>query len=273
MSREPEARCYWVGPEDARRRLDQILFDRVAWLSRMRIRAAIRDGAVLLNGARADSGMRVAAGDRIEARLDASRPSAMFPEAMELRLAHDAGDWVVIDKPAGLLVHPTLKVKSGTLLNGLVALWNAPGEPLVRPILVNRLDQGTSGLVVAAKTAAAGRLLGNALAAGLFHKRYTAILDGLLDGDRMEGDRIEIDAPIARTSELEPHWRACADGKPALTRLKALERKQSRTLVELEPVTGRTNQLRIHCAHIGRPIVGDRAYGGSHAERLCLHAH
>lgn len=256
-----------VEPGAARQRLDQFLFDRVATLSRMQIRAAIRDGAVRVNDMTAQAGAKLALGDRVEARLDESRPSAMRPEPLPLRIVHEARDWAVIDKPAGMLVHPTLKVKSGTLLNGLAALWNGPGRPVVRPILVHRLDQATSGLVVVARTPAAGRALGNALAAGRFEKSYRAILDGVV-----ERDSFEIEAPIARVSETEPHWRVSPEGKAALTRLRVLERGPRRTLVELEPVTGRTNQLRVHCAHAGRPIVGDRAYGGTAAERLCLHA-
>ncbi len=248
-------------------RVDQFLFERVGTLSRMQIRAAIRDGAVWVNGVRARAGLKLSVGDRVEAALDESRPSAMRPEPMDLTIVREAPGWIAVDKPAGLLVHPTLKVKSGTLLNGLAALWNQPESPVVRPVLVHRLDQATSGLVVAARTAEAGRALGKSLARGLFEKRYLAIVDGAI----REG-RLEIEAPIARVSETAPHWRVTKSGKPAVSRLRVLERGPEHTLVELEPVTGRTNQLRIHCAHIGHAILGDEVYGAKPAERLFLHA-
>ncbi len=258
---------FLAGGEQARRRLDELLFERVATLSRMQIRAGIRDGAVLVNGVRAQAGLKLAAGDRIEAALDESRPSAMRPEPMDLAIVHEAPGWVAVDKPAGMLVHPTLKVKSGTLLNGLAALWNRTEGPIIRPVLVHRLDQATSGLVVAARTSEAGRTLGKSLARGLFEKRYLAIVEGVIPGDQLE-----IEAPIARVSETAPHWCVAESGKSAVSRLRVLERGPAHTLVELEPVTGRTNQLRIHCAHIGHAILGDEVYGAKPAGRLFLHA-
>lgn len=249
---------------EALRRLDAFLFDRIGSLSRGQIRSGIRDGAARVNGEVANAGWKLRAGDEVVSSLDESRPSSMRAEPMELRILRETASWAAIDKPAGMLVHPTLKVKSGTLLNGLAALWANQG---IRPGLANRLDQPTSGVVLVAKTPQAGRALGKAMGSGAFHKRYRAIVEGVVDEDSLT-----IDAPIARIAHDVPHWGVRKEGKPSLSRLWVVERAVGHTLVDLEPVTGRTNQLRVHCAHIGRPILGDEVYGGSPAERLFLHA-
>lgn len=244
--------------------MDEFLFDRIGSLSRGQIRSGIRDNAVRVNGEVANAGWKLRAGDEVVSSLDESRPSSMRAEPMELRILAETASWAAIDKPAGMLVHPTLKVKSGTLLNGLAALW---GDHRVRPGLANRLDQQTSGIVIVAKTPQAGRALGKAMASGAFKKRYRAIVEGVVDEDSLT-----IDAPIARIAHSAPHWGVREEGKPSLSRLWVVERGAGHTLVDLEPVTGRTNQLRVHCAHIDRPILGDEVFGGSPAERMFLHA-
>lgn len=267
-SREACSTCaeqlFVVAAEDARRRLDEFLFDRVVALSRGQIRSGIRDGAARVNGEVAHSGWKLNAGDEVVSSLDESRPSSMRAEPMELRVLRETAGWAAVDKPAGMLVHPTLKVKSGTLLNGLASLW---GDQGLRLGLANRLDQPTSGIVIVAKTPQAGRALGKAMGSGAFHKRYRAIVEGVVGEDELT-----IDAPIARIAYTAPHWGVLPDGKASLSRLWVVERSSSHTLVDLEPVTGRTNQLRVHCAHIGHPILGDEVYGGGLAERLFLHA-
>jgi 23S rRNA pseudouridine1911/1915/1917 synthase len=255
---------FCVPDEDARRRLDEFLFDRVPALSRGQIRAGIRDGAVQVNGAVAHSGWKLQAGDAVVSSLDRTRPSSMRAEPMELRILRETAGWAAVDKPAGMLVHPTLKVKSGTLLNGLAARWAVDG---LRLGLANRLDQPTSGIVIVAKTPQAGRALGKAMAGGAFEKRYRAIVDGVV-----EANELTIDAPIARIGYAAPHWGIRPEGKASRSRLWVVERGPAHTLVDLEPVTGRTNQLRVHCAHSGHPILGDEVYGGGPAARLFLHA-
>lgn len=244
--------------------MDEFLFDRVVTLSRGQIRSGIRDGAARVNGKIAHSGWKLNTGDEVVSSLDESRPSAMRAEPMELHILRETPGWAAVDKPAGMLVHPTLKVKSGTLLNGLAALWADQG---IRPGLANRLDQPTSGIVIVGKTLQAGRALGKAMASGGFKKRYRAIVQGIVGEDELA-----IDAPIARIAHTAPHWGVRLEGKPSLSRLWVVERGAEHTLVDLEPVTGRTNQLRVHCAHIGHPILGDEVHGCGAAERLFLHA-
>jgi 23S rRNA pseudouridine1911/1915/1917 synthase len=142
-----------------------------------------------------------------------------------------------------------------------------PSPSFIRPGLVHRLDRDTSGLLVVAKTQAALSRLSQHFQRRLVLKRYAAVVAG-----RVEHDELIIDAPIGRDEDARPPWRVAESGKHAETRLRVLERSARRTLVELEPVTGRTNQLRIHCAHAGHAIVGDTPYSGEPHARLCLHA-
>ena len=208
----------------------------------------------------------------------------MTPERAPLEVVHEDGHVIVVVKPAGQLVHPTRGVKRGTLANALAyhlnrltideddAVSNPHPEvripqPFVRPGLVHRLDRDTSGLLVVAKTQAALSRLSQHFQRHLVSKRYAAVVGG-----RVEADELTIDAPIGRDEDARPPWRVAESGKHAETRLRVVERGARRTLVELEPVTGRTNQPRIHCAHAGHAIVGDTPYSGEPHPRLCLHA-
>jgi 23S rRNA pseudouridine1911/1915/1917 synthase len=149
-------------------------------------------------------------------------------------------------------------------------------QSFIRPGLVHRLDRATSGLMIIAKTPRALAILSKHFRKRLVEKRYVALVHG-----EVETDAGSISAPIGRDPDARPQWRVMEEGKAAETRFKVLERLLEATLLELEPVTGRTNQLRIHCAHIGHPIVGDEVHCGlriedrgvaQSAKRLCLHA-
>ncbi|MCA1619295.1 MAG: RluA family pseudouridine synthase [Acidobacteria bacterium] len=265
-------------------RLDEFLAGRLAELSRMRIASMVARGGCAVNGAQAHAGLRLRAGDVVEVEARGGAPNSMTPEAAPLDIVHEDEHLLVVVKPAGVLVHPTLGVKSGTLANALAYHLNresidegaapinhtpAPGvaPPFVRPGLVHRLDRDTSGLLAVARTQAALSRLSQHFQRRLVEKRYVAVVSGLLGEDRLT-----LVAPIGRDEGASPPWGVLPGGKPAETRLRVLERSARRTLVELEPVTGRTNQLRIHCAHAGHPVVGDRLYGGEPHARLCLHA-
>ena len=137
----------------------------------------------------------------------------------------------------------------------------------VRPGIVHRLDRATSGLMVVAKTQEALSRLSRHFHRRLVEKRYLAVVHG-----RVGEDCLTISAPVGRVAERSPAWGVTESGKPAETRLRVVERRERSTLVELEPVTGRTNQLRIHCAHAGHAIAGDEWYAAERAPRLCLHA-
>ncbi len=251
---------------ERKKRLEDVLFDRFRGLSKMYLREVVRDGKCEVNGRLENIGYRVRANDFLEIELDLARENAMRPEEMPLDIVHEDDDLIVINKAAGMLVHPTHRDKSGTLLNGLVHHVNSGRSDGIRPGLVHRLDKQTSGLLVVSKTDNAHRVLADHFKRKLVEKRYLALVAGVVKNN--EG---KIDAPIGRFAEHK-HWGVKHDGKHAITRYWVRERGDDTTLLELEPVTGRTNQLRIHCESIGHPIIGDVKRGGGEALRLCLHA-
>ena len=278
---------FHIGAGEAGQRLDHFLAGRVGWLSRMRISALLAEGACVVNRERGVPGYHLIEGDRVEFELEETEPTAMTPESIPLNIVYEDAHLLVLDKPAGMLVHPTRGEKTGTLANALsyylnygrskdthapvseTAMYNDQNAPsMIRPGLVHRLDRATSGLMVVAKHQRALTILTRHFHHRLVEKRYLALLHGLIKDDEMV-----IEAPIGRDAEAHPKWRVLAEGKHAETRLRVLKRREGLTLVELEPVTGRTNQLRIHCAHAGHAIVGDTWYGPQDAAaRLCLHA-
>ena len=256
-----------VDESSAGQRLDEFLAARLVHLSRMRIVGLVERGGCAVNGEAARAGQRLSAGDLVEAAVSDETPNAMTPEALPLEVVFEDEHIVVVVKRAGVLVHPSLGVKTGTLLNALAYHLNRDSQSLVRPGLVHRLDRDTSGLLVVAKTQRALSRLSQHFQRRLVEKRYLAVLGG-----RVEADGQTINAPVGRDEAARPAWRVREGGKQTETRLRVIERRGRRTLVELEPLTGRTNQLRIHCAHAGHAIVGDRLYGGEQHARLCLHA-
>ena len=254
-------------------RLDDYLFARFGSLSRMYLRDLVRTNQVIVNGDYPNIGTRLRANDFIEMSVDMSRGTSMQPEDIPLDIVYEDGAVIVVNKPAGMLVHPTHRDKNGTLLNALTFYLNKKDltqsrkdAETVRPGLVHRLDKGTSGLMVIAKSVATHRKLAREFMKKRVKKRYVALVDGLIAEN--EG---EIESRIGRYAEKKI-WDVKEDGKSAVSRFCVLDRFTDSTLVELEPVTGRTNQLRIHCASIGHPIVGDVQRGGREFARLCLHA-
>ena len=254
-------------------RLDDYLFARFGSLSRMYLRDLVRTNQVIVNGDYPNIGTRLRANDFIEMSVDMSRRTSMQPEDIPLDIVYEDGAVIVVNKPAGMLVHPTHRDKNGTLLNALTFYLNKKDltqsrkdAETVRPGLVHRLDKGTSGLMVIAKSVATHRKLAREFMKKRVKKRYVALVDGVIAEN--EG---EIESRIGRYAEKKI-WDVKEDGKSAVSRFCVLDRFTDSTLVELEPVTGRTNQLRIHCASIGHPIVGDVQRGGREFARLCLHA-
>lgn len=269
MNREQITRLsFQVSPEDNKSRLDDFLFSKMTTLSKMYLRELVKRGSCEVNGEVENIGYKLRANDFIEVEADLSRGTAMQPEDIPLDIVFE-DEWIVaVDKPAGMLVHPTHRDKNGTLLNALAFYLNrASRNGFIRPGLIHRLDRETSGLIVIAKTIRAHQTLARQFMKKLVSKKYLARIEGSLIRD--EG---VIETSIGRYAELK-YWDVKPDGKHAVTRFKVRERLADSTVVELEPVTGRTNQLRIHCASIGHPIVGDVRRGGREFERLCLHAY
>jgi 23S rRNA pseudouridine1911/1915/1917 synthase len=272
-----------ITPEDARQRLDVFLASRIGELSRMRIANLLAAGACSVNQQPERAGYHIAVDDLIEMTLDDTISTSMSAENIALEILHEDEQIIILVKPSGMLVHPNRNTKSGTLANALAYHLNrqsAPPQSVVRPGLVHRLDRATSGLMVVAKTQKALSILTKHFHKRLVKKLYLAVVEGGL-----KEDYGYIIAPIGQDETQQPPRWVMEDGKYAETGFRVIERRQGATLVELEPVTGRTNQLRIHCAYIGHPILGDAMYGsksgvGSQESgvqtpdftRLCLHA-
>lgn len=241
-------------------RLDEFLARELPKISLTRIRRLIAEGDVLVNGEKSLKGVRLAEGDRVSVKIFAADKSSATPENIPLEILYEDESLIVVNKPVGLLVHPSHVEKSGTLLNGLAYhFWQTSGEA-IRPGLIHRLDRNTSGVIVLAKTQRAHRTLSKHFRERWVKKYYLALVSG-----RVESDSGEIDAPIGSKEgkDVWPRWQVMSEkegGKPAQTKYKVIRRFAAHTLLELEPQTGRTHQLRIHCNLIGHPIVGDPIY-------------
>lgn len=249
-------------------KLIKYLLDQYAGLSKLYLRDQIKAGFCEVNGRIENSGFLLRQNDLIEIEIDLTRQAAMRAEEFPLEVLFEDASLIVVNKPHGMLMHPSHREKSGTLLNALTFHFNRDKfeGPSVRPGLVHRLDKDTSGLTVAAKDPKAHRRLSGAFERKLVEKRYVAVVKGVV-----EKDLGMIDLPIARFADGK-HWTVMEDGKPSVSNFWVIDRRDETTLIELEPVTGRTNQLRIHCEAIGHPIIGDVRRGGGGSDRLYLHA-
>jgi 23S rRNA pseudouridine1911/1915/1917 synthase len=239
-------------------RLDAWLGNHHPDLSRSRAAQLLAEGRVLVNGVAARKSLRLADGDVIEVDLPSAAASGIEPESIPLTIVFEDEDLLVIDKPAGLVVHPAPGHRSGTLVNALLHhvkdLSGIGG--VLRPGIVHRLDRDTSGLIIVAKNDAAHRTLSAALKRREVSRIYVAAAWGHLPQDTMQ-----IDAPIARSRNDRKRMAVLPDGRNALTRVRRIARWRAADLVQAELETGRTHQIRVHLAHIGHPVVGDATYG------------
>ncbi len=267
-----------IGSDEAGDRVDYCLSKRLPLLSRTKLRALVSQGAATRLGRILSIGVRVAAGDKIVFRWEPELVPPGFPEKVPLDIVHEDESFVAVSKVAGMLVHPTRGVKRGTLTNALLAYLNPSldatevvremGAPVTWPRFIHRLDRETSGIILVAKDQRSASAMGKALANGDFRKSYLAILCGVLSAESMN-----VTVPIARFDDAAPHWRASPEGQSARSIFEVLATYDGRSLCRLRPITGRTNQLRVHAASVDAPILGDRRYGGGVASRLMLHAH
>ncbi|MDQ6697546.1 MAG: RluA family pseudouridine synthase [Actinomycetota bacterium] len=261
----------------AGQRLDRVV-SMITGLSRSEAAVLVADGSVLVDGAPCTRGaLRLSAGASIDVAVpdgvtDVARPD---PE-VEVPIVHVDADLIVIDKPAGLVVHPGAGVQEGTLVNGLLAHFPdlaGVGDP-TRPGIVHRLDKGTSGLMVVARTQDAYAALVHQLSVRSVNRRYLALLWGVPDSAQGL-----VDAPIGRSLRTPTRMVVSARGKEARTRYEVLESFTDpvvASLVECRLETGRTHQVRVHLAAIGHPVVGDDRYDGARQSLVCprpfLHA-
>lgn len=259
-----------VEPAPAARRLDAYLAARLPDLSRSRIAQLLADGLVRVNGAPARKSQRPEAGDLVEIAVPAARVDRIAPEAIPLDIVYQDRDLAVINKPAGLVVHPAPGHHGGTLVNALLHhLTDLSGiGGVLRPGIVHRLDKDTSGLLIVAKHDRSHRALAAALKRREIRRVYLAACWG-----HLPADQVDVDQPIARSPVNRQRMAVVEGGRPARTRLRRLERWAAADLVRAELDTGRTHQIRVHLAWLGHPVVGDALYGSGGARGISGPAH
>ena len=244
-----------VAPHQRVERLDAFVARQIENVSRSRVQQLLEMGLILVNGRSPQKSYRIRPGDRIDVTLPVPEKVNTQPENIPLQIVYEDSDVLVINKPAGLVVHPGAGNPGKTLQNALLAL--DPGLALVpRAGLVHRLDKDTSGLLVVARTVEAHAALVSALAARELGRQYFAICNGVMTGGRT------VDEPIGRHRTQRTRMAVRSDGREAVTHFRVVQRFRAHTLVRAELETGRTHQIRVHLAHIGYPIVGDPLYGG-----------
>ena len=258
-------------------RLDQFLAAQGLELTRSRLRNLINDGMAQLNGQTARPSQRVHPGDRVSLTVPPPRELSVVPQSLPLDVVYQDGQIIVVDKPAGLSVHPGPGHPDGTLVNALLArcpdIQGVGGA--IRPGIVHRLDKDTSGLMMVAKTDEAHHSLSDQIKDRQVTKGYLALTVGI-----PQPSRGIIDVPIARDPRNRKRMAGVVGGREARTRYEVVESLDGHALVELYLETGRTHQARVHLAYLGHPLLGDAVYGRRsplldhhflHAHRLAFH--
>ncbi len=268
---DSEVRDFVVNKQGAR--LDKYVVDKYSELSRTRVQKLINDGYVTVNGSAARAGLKLNVGDKVTVSIPPPAPSPLLPEDIPLNILYEDSDLLVIDKPAGLTVHPAPGHPAHTLVNAILShladLSDASDSP--RPGIVHRLDKDTSGLMLVAKNSLAQANLSDQFKNRSVAKAYLALVKGHLTPEHGI-----IEAPIGRDSRNRKRMAVTVkdSGREARTRYQVVRYLDDYTLLEAIPETGRTHQIRVHLAAIGYPVVGDTTYGvkSPHLSRQFLHA-
>lgn len=257
---EPASSLAFTVPEEvAGTRLDAFLAARIDGWSRARLQRLIEDGEVLVNSQSVKPSHKLRAHDQIEAELTTLPADTFQPENIPIEIIYEDNEVIVVNKPAGMVVHPAAGAASGTLANALAFHFQnlSTTGGAARPGIVHRLDKDTSGLMVVAKTEGAHENLADQFRARTVFKSYVALVHG-----QLENDRGEINQPIARDPRNRTRMAVVRDGRAALSIYRARERFERFTLLDVELKTGRTHQIRVHLAWLKHPVVGDEIYGG-----------
>ncbi len=239
----------------AGQRLDQLLAELCPDYSRSRLQHWIKTGRVLLDGRASRAREKLRGGEHIAVKPEPEPEVADQGEEMALEILYEDEALLVVNKPAGLVVHPAAGNPRGTLLNGLLA-HHPPLAQVPRAGIVHRLDKETSGLLVVAKTLMAQNALVRQLQARSVKREYRAVAQGVMTAGGT------VDAPIGRHPVNRLRMAVTDSGKPAVTHYRVLQRFRAHTYIKVELETGRTHQIRVHMAHIHHPLLGDPLYGG-----------
>lgn len=256
--------AYLYRLESSKQRLDIYMASNHDELSRSSWQKFIRSGYVSVNG-------QIITSPKVDIDADADvtydLPDKTSHDEKNIPIVYIDDDVIVVDKPAGLLTHGKNQLNDEFTVEAFFARYCDEGMDEMRHGIVHRLDRDTSGIMIGARNEKSYQHLKDQFSARKAHKTYVAIIEGT-----MEQPELSIDLPIARRKSKPGMFNVDAAGKTAQTKVSVLQTNEKYSLLQLEPKTGRTHQLRVHLAHIGRPIYGDRLYGKS-ADRLYLHAH
>ena len=246
---------FQVPAEFAGQRLDVVLAQLMPSYSRNRLQDWIQAGRVLVEGEVLRSRDRLQGEELIEVWPQQAAPQSYAPQDIPLQIVHADDDLIVVNKPAGLVMHPAPGHADGTLLNAL--LFHFPETLHVpRAGIVHRLDRDTTGLVAVARTEVASLSLTRQLQERTMHRQYQALVQGELIAGQT------LDAPIGRHPRARQQWCVRSGGREAITHIRVRKRYVGMTLLDVHLETGRTHQIRVHLSHLGHPVIGDPVYGG-----------